>query len=196
MDNNNNENLDSLNEEDVVNPEDDNNPDFSDDAKQKVKDLSDKNKQLFERAKKAEKKEKELRDKIEQFISENPEKDKMLESQPSEPDYAKLAFLKSEGISHPDDQKYAQDEANRLKLPLTDVLQMEHVKSRLENSRVDREAKSAIPKGGSGVGNTQSDVNYWLEKGGLPQDQAIAEKVVEARKGSDSTNQPFDDIRV
>src|SRR3990167_10001947 len=41
---------------------------------------------------------------------------------PNEPDYAKLAFLKSEGVKHQDDMKYVLEEADRLKMNLNDVL--------------------------------------------------------------------------
>ena len=158
--------------------------------KEKFVELSDKNKQLFERAKKAEGELKELKAKAE-TPKETPEAPK---SQSNEPDYARLAYLETKGIVHPDDQKTVQDEAERLKLPLTDVLAMEHIKARLEASKEDREAKAGMPKGkGRGAGTTQHDVDYWVGKEGLPDDQDLAAKVVEARMGKEKKANMFSD---
>ena len=52
---------------------------------------------------------------------EKPEPKVEPKNQPNEPDYGRLAYLNSEGINHSDDQKFVQEEANRLQLPLTEV---------------------------------------------------------------------------
>jgi hypothetical protein len=177
---NNTENLDSLNEEmenaDSLNG-DLGEPDL-DTLKKNNEDLSGKNKHLFERAKKSETEVKELREQLKRLSG-----DKDIEKpQSNEPDYAKLAFLESKGISHPDDQKIIQDEASRLKLPLTDILAMEHIKTRLASQKDQREAQAGMPKGkGTNSGKTQQDVDYWLAKGETPDDLDLAEKVIEAK---------------
>ena len=167
------------------------------DALKKVKEeLSDKNKKLFERAKKAEGDLKELKAKYpDKKLEENLDK-----SQSNEPDYAKIAFLNSTGISHPDDQKLVQDEATRLKLPLTDVLQMEHIKSKLEASKDDREAKAGMPKGRGQAGSkTQGDVDYWIDQKNpdgtfkTPEDPELAEKVIDARMKKEKSGKMFSD---
>ena len=160
------------------------------DALKKEKDeLSGKNKQLFERAKKSESEVKELRDQIKKLTEEKPELDK---PQSNEPDYAKIAYLNSTGVIHPDDQKIVQDEAERLKLPLTDVLQMEHLKLKLDTAKAQREAAGGMPKSrGNAGGKTQADVDYWLAKGETPDDLELAEKVIEARMKKDPSNQMF-----
>lgn len=115
-------------------------------------------------------------------------------SQPSEPDYAKLAFLKQEGVIHPDDQKWVQEEATRLKLPLTDILAMAHAKSYLETSKTQREAMAGMPKGkGSASSKTQQDVDYWLAKGETPDDLELAEKVINARMQKEKAKNMFAD---
>lgn len=100
----------------------------------------------------------------------------------NEPDYGRIAFLNSVQVIHPDDQKAVMEEANRLKLPLTDVLQMEHLKTKLKTNKEVREAAEGLPGQGNRSGSKGKDVDYWLAKGGLPDDQETAQKVVEARK--------------
>lgn len=122
-------------------------------------------------------------------------------SKSNEPDYAKLAFLKGEGITHPDDQKLVQDEAARLKMPLTDILAMGHIKSQLETARDQREAQAGMPKGpGRGSGKTQQDVDYWLAKPQkadgtyeTPSDIGLAEKVINARMNQEKSSNKFSD---
>ena len=122
-------------------------------------------------------------------------------NKPSEPDYGRLAYLQSRGITHPDDQKIAQDEADRLKLPLTDVLEMEHIKAKLRTSTETREAQEGMPRGGNrSGGTTQHDVAHWVDKRGsdgqfeTPDDQELAEKVIDARMKKESSNKFSDSL--
>ena len=160
--------------------------------------LEEKNKQLFERAKKAEGFEKDSDgnwSKVEKAEKPKASEDKT-EVKSDEPDYAKLAFLEQKGVEHPDDQKIVKDEAERLKLPLTDILQMEHIKAKLQESKDGREAKEGMPKGKGRTGQaSKEDVDYYLDKPDeLPEDQELAGKVVEARlKKIDKASQ-FSDI--
>jgi hypothetical protein len=158
--------------------------------KQQKEDLAAKNKQLFERAKKAEGFEKNSDGRW--VKAQKPEVE--LKPQSSEPDYAKLAYLETKGFTHPDDQKVIQDEAVRLKLPLTDVMGMEHIKSKLQMMKDQRESMAGMPKGaGRGGGKTQQDVDYWLAKGETPDDQELAAKVIEARIQKETKGNMFSD---
>jgi hypothetical protein len=187
MENENIENLDSQNEE---NPEGENGIEDVAALKEKLNELSEKNKNLFGRAKKSEGELKALREQIKS--QEKPSEN--LDSQSNEPDYAKLAFLETKGIAHPDDQKLVQDEALRLKLPLTDILGMEHIKSKLQIAKDQREAQAGMPKGrGSASGKTQNDVDYWLAKGETPDDQELGQKVIEARIQKEKQGNKFSD---
>jgi hypothetical protein len=203
MEENNFENLDSLNEgnENLDSLNEGNSDEQNLDAlKEKNKDLSDKNRQLFERAKDGEEAKKILREngyekKEGKWIKKEAlETKKEPESQLNEPNYGQLAFMNSVGVVHPDDQKIVVDEAKRIKLPLTDILQLDYIKSKLENNKTEREVAQAMPRGGNGAsGNTQNDVDYWLKKGGLPKDQELAAKVVEARMKGDKSKMKFDE---
>lgn len=187
---NNDENADSKNSEDLET------------VKKEKEELEGKNKQLYERTKKAEAEAKELREKS----SEKPEetKSKDIDNQPSnEPDYAKLGFLEQRGVEHPDDQKIVQDEADRLKLPLTDVLQMEHIKSQLKTQKDERDVKENTPTGNrKGSSKSQQDVDYWVDKKDksgtyqTPDNLELAEKVIDARMKKQVEDNKFDPIRM
>ncbi len=167
--------------------------------KEKVNDLSGKNKQLFERAKKAEGFEKNAEGHW--VKTQKPEvkiEPPLPKPQSNEPDYAtKLAvktYLNQKGYDHPDDQKWIQDEAKRLKMLPDEILEMEHVKNHLTTSKDQREAQAGLPRGrGSASGKTQQDVDYWLAKGETPDDQELAEKVIDARIAKEKQGNKFSD---
>ena len=196
---NENENLDSQNQEeentDSENGENQEGEGTDLDAlKQQNEKLSEQNRQLFARAKKAEG---FTQDKDGNWIKPEKKEPKATpkNSQPNEPDYAKIAWFNSMNITHADDQKIVLEEAERLKLPLTDVLSMEHIKAKLETNKDQREAAAGMPKGkGNRGGTPQSDVDYWLAKGETPDDLELAEKVIDARMKKDPSNQMFDPI--
>lgn len=150
------------------------------------------------RAEKAEKARKELE--AELAKAKKPEKETPKNEELSEPDYAKLAFLEGKGVKHPDDQKIVQDEAKRLKLPLTDVLGMEHIQSKLKNSATQREAEAGMPDStGKSGGANKSSVEYWINKKNkdgsyaTPTDLELAEKVIDARIKKEQNQSMFSD---
>jgi len=133
--------------------------------------------------------------KAEAKVEEKP-KAKAKEEKSNEPDYAKLAFLKGEKVDNSDDIKLVLDEAERLKLPLTDILNMKHIKSQLKDNKDQREAEGGSPKGkGKSGGSASSEVDYWIDKKNpdgtykTPEDQELAGKVINARiKKEESKN--------
>ena len=153
----------------------------SKDAPKEDKELEEKNRQLFERAKKAETEAKDLKSKLKDLSEESKEPEPKPQS--DEPDYARLGFLNSKSITHPDDQKAVLDEAERLKLPITDVLEMEHIKSKLQASQETRVAKEGMPEGKGRTGQeSKGDVEYYADKPDeLPEDLELANKVIDAR---------------
>lgn len=156
------------------------------------------NSQLYSRAKKAEGFEynkdgkkwikKEVKPEVKPEI-----KPEVKEAGSNEPDYSKLAFLRTKGVKHPDDQKLVQDEADRLKLPLTDVLGMKHIISELKDTRDQREAGDGMPKGRGKAGGVAKDVDYHLAKGTTPDDLETAEKVINARTKKEEQGNKFSD---
>jgi hypothetical protein len=120
--------------------------------------------------------------------------------EPNEPDYARMAYLDGKGITNPDDQKWVQDEANRLKLPLTNILQMEYAKAKLQSNKEQQEAMDGMPKGrGKGGGQTQNEVDYWVDRVKpdgtyeTPEDHDLAIKVINARIAKESKKSQFSD---
>ncbi len=114
----------------------------------------------------------------------------------SEPDYARLAYLASQRVEHPDDQRLVIEEANRLKLPLTDVLNMEHMKARLTTQQNQRTAENGSPsgtgrKGGAGKG----DVDYYLANPDeVPTDLKLHNEVIDARIKRETENSMFSQV--
>ncbi len=111
----------------------------------------------------------------------------------NEPDYAKLGFLNSVSVTHPDDQKIVIDEAKRLKLPLTDVLQMEHIKSKLATNNDTRVSQDGMPKGsGRKGGPGKSTVDYYLaHPDEVPDDLELHGKVIDARMKQETNANKF-----
>ena len=114
----------------------------------------------------------------------------------NEPDYARLAYLASQKVDHPDDQKLVMEEAGRLKMPLTDVLNMDHIKSRLTANSNQRTAENGSPtgsgrKGGAGKG----DVDYYLaHPDEVPADLKLHNEVIDARIKRETENSMFSNV--
>lgn len=137
-------------------------------------------------------------------------KGKSVKTEPNKPnnenkdevDYSKIAYLNSVDVKHPDDQKIVAEEAERLKLPLTDVLNMPHMKEQLKAAHNQRKVEEGIPKGDGTPGSkTKGDVDYWVNKKNkdgsyvTPEDSELAAKVIEARMKREDSKNMFDPIR-
>ena len=191
---NENENINSNN--------DDKNQDIQGDnqdtvPKEDLTKLEETNRQLFERTKKAETETKELKSKL-KGLTEAPEKEtKPAESQSKTIDEERLARieLKTEGITHPDDQKFIIDESKRLDKDVGELLSEDFFKSKLEGMKNDRTAQDAMPSGeGRTAGLTQKDTDWWLahpEK--HPDTQEMAEKVLDAKIQKSKESNTFSD---
>lgn len=169
------ENLDSPNEE---------TPDEPDALKEKNKELSDKNRQLFERAKKAETELKTLKD------SPRPK------SQPEEMDYAKLAYLANKGIDTDDSDELAlvEEVIGESGKTLKEAIATNYFKTRLKEVREIKAAKAALPSSsGRAYSGGRDQVEYWLAKGELPAyDQPeLRREVVKARLAKEENANKF-----
>lgn len=114
----------------------------------------------------------------------------------TEPDYARLAYLASQQVTHPDDQRLVMEEANRLKLPLTDVMSMEHIKARLTANSNQRTAENGSPDGsGRKGGAAKGDVDYYLaHPDEVPQDLKLHNEVIDARIKREQDNSMFSQV--
>lgn len=176
--------IDSLNDENVS--------ELKDQLKSEANALHNSNQQLYARAKKAEGFEQKDGKWVKKERSETkPEaqpESKPEAKQSDELDYGKLAYLKSEGVDHPDDRKLVLDEAKRLNLPIEKILQEKHIQSQLKDAKDQREAEAGMPTGGAGKsGSNKNSVDYWVnrrDKDGnylTPTDTKLANEVIDAR---------------
>lgn len=148
-------------------------------------------KELEVKAIKQREKTKELKAELEKY---KLKVEKITDKKANDLDYGKITFLEHRGIKNPDDQKMVQAEADRLKMPLNQIVEMEYMQERLRTSQDQREAMAGMPHGrGSASGMTKADVDYWLAKGETPDDQELAEKVIEARIKKHAQSNKFSD---
>lgn len=166
-----------------------------------------KTKEAYENQKiRAEKAEKELKD-LKAKESQTPKKQGEAETpkkeeESNEPDYAKEAFLEQRGVQHADDKKIVYDEANRLKLPLTDILGMEHIKTKLKSASEQREAEAGMPDSkGKPSGSNKGSEDYWIDRKNKdgsfqnPKDPELHQKVIKKRMEKEQKGNEFDPIR-
>lgn len=135
----------------------------------------------------AEKAEAELKKLKAETAKQEPKK----EEKSNEPDYTERMdklTLKSEGITNPDDIKTVLNEAKRLKLPIEEVVSMEHIQAKLKTAKAQREAEDGMPSGkGKTSGSNKTTVDYWVDKKkadgtfDTPDDLELAQKVIDAR---------------
>ncbi len=176
------ENIDSKNDENIKTTQTEETSTAT--PNDEVVKLTETNKQLFERAKKAEQQLKELKNKT---VPES--------QQPIDIDRLDRLELKASNIENPDDQKFIIDTAKRLKLDVTEVINDEFIQGKLKANREAREARAGLPSGtrrGDGVG--RSDVEYFLANPDKrPDDQALAEKVLSAKQAQIANAGRFSD---
>ena len=184
--------IDSLNDENVS--------EVKEQLKFEANALHESNKQLYSRAKKAEGFEQDGNGKWVKKIEPKPEPKPEQPPQSNEPDYAKEAFLEQRGVKHITDKKLIYEEAKRLKLPLTDVLEMDHIKAKLKISQDQREAEAGMPEGGGKPGGAnKSSIEHWIDKKNpdgtfaTPDDLELANKVIDARVKRQSEENKFSD---
>ena len=135
-----------------------------------------------------------LKKEIKTFKKETSETSQKTES--NEPDYAKLGYLNSVQVTHPDDQLAVIEEANRLKLPLTDVLNMEHMKARLTANNNQRTAEGGSPTGtGRKGGVGKGDVDYYLAHDDeRPTDLKLHNEVIDAKIKRETEGSMFSQV--
>lgn len=119
-------------------------------------------------------------------------------TQTNEPDYSRIAYLNSVQVTHADDQKAVMEEAERLKLPLTDVLNMEHMQSRLKSMQNERAVKDGVPTGSGRTGEGhKGEVEYYLaHPDETPDDLELHNKVIDARMKQQTQGNKFEPIRI
>jgi hypothetical protein len=185
-----------------INPENDVNEeivaDENDDTSaltEKLQKVSEANKQLFARAKKAEgfelKEGKWIKPAVKAKEKVEPQPSTKEPSQPGELDYGQLALLRTEGIKGSGELALFKEIMAETGKGVLDVMDSNYFKSRLADYREAQESANAIPKGKNrsgqtGVTDTDLNVAKYKESGILPDDfksrVATIKQIAEAEK--------------
>ncbi len=157
------------------------------------------NKQLYARAKKAEGFEQKDGKWVKKEVK--PKETKPEANKPDELDksdkaleIAQRALLNSSGYKASEQQDYVFEQAEKLKIDVSEIVNDDYHKSKLKAIKDKLEVQGNMPRGGGkGGGGASDSVEYWIAKGELPPDQELAEKVVEAKKKNESGKKQFSD---
>jgi len=183
------ENLDSQNEAEEVETSEEETT--TDDSQEENKDeLSDREKQFLARAKKAESKLKELKDKP----SEEPKKSKS-----GDFDYGELAYLEMKGVESDEQISFVKKIMDKTGDSLKETLADEYVKNRLKSIKEETTVKNATPTNTKRAQTSgRNSVDYWLKKGELPptSEVELRRKVVNAKIQKEKQKSKFSDNSV
>jgi hypothetical protein len=197
-----NEIIDSLNDENV--------DEVKRDLTSEASALMKKNSQLYHRAKTAEgftyDKGKKEWIKKEPKKEEKSEPEKKEAEKSNEPDYENnyglRALLEQRGFKHPDDRKIIFDEARRIKLDPVQIIEMDHIKTKLKDASDQREAEEGMPKGkGRSSHSSKASEDYWIDKKNkdgsyaVPDDSELHAKIIDKRMHKIERENQFDPIR-
>jgi len=167
--------------------------------REKLSQVSEQNKQLFVRTKKAEgfelrdgkwvKPERSEKTQGETKVDTKPPKDS---SQSSELDYGQLALLRTEGIKGSEEVALFKEIMTETGKGVLDVLDSNYFKSRLTDLRETKESMNAIPKGRNrsgqiGVTDVDVAVAKYKEDGTLPSDFKTRSAVVKSLEAEESS---------
>jgi len=128
-----------------------------------------------------------------------PAEQPVAEPKKNEPEgfgYGEKAFLKASGVESEDFEFIAEEMRNTGK-SLEEVLGFKYVQEELKARKDQRVTLEATPRGGKRSATSSRDqVDYWLAKGGLPDDPILARKVVQARTKQATEGSKFSDTPV
>ena len=155
--------------------------------KAKLEETEKTNKQLFERAKKAEAK--LVKEKVEKKVEEK------LEEKKGELDETQLDYLDLKGVHDEEEIELIHKVMIKTGMTVRQALKDDYVQTKLSALRKDNEVKDATPgstrRSSGGAVNT---VDYWLaryeQKGELPKDYALRSEVINKKLEKEDTNKP------
>ena len=155
--------------------------------KERLDKIEEQNRQLFERAKKAEAK--LLNNKVEKKV------EKVLEEKAGELDENALAFLDVKGITDQDEIDLIHKVMKNTGQTLREALRDDYVQTKLSKLRNEREKLDATPGSTRRAGNDSvGSIDYWKaryeQKGELPKDFALKSAVINAIESDHNGNKP------
>lgn len=173
---NENENLDSENQEESETPEEnEENQEIPD-----VAELKNKNKQLYERAKKSESEAKELKEQLKNFQKDEvKDKDKK-----SDEEFGLLqkTYLRAAGIVEEDEVELAKKLQKETGKELDTLIESKYFKTELEglrDAKANIKATSGV-KGGGGESKVKNTPEYWIAKGTPPTTEQVPDRKTRA----------------
>lgn len=155
---------------------------------------------LAEREARLERQLKQTRRKLGKDDGKDSKEDKSSKDEKSdkkgELDYGQKAFLRAEGIKGSAEMDLVMDYVKNTGKSIEDVLESKHFQGDLKDLREEKETDDATPKGSKRGGSSSKDsVDYWLAKGGLPEDNSenreLRTKIVNARSKKASSGSQF-----
>lgn len=191
------ENSDSLNGDEVVDVVIDEEDD-TEALKKKFEEVSETNKKLYARAKKAEGFEfKDGKWVKPQKVETKTELKKEPEATKSKDlGYAEKAFLNANGVKGSEEYDLVKDFMENTGKDLESIVESKFFQSELKELREAKRTEDATPKGTKrSVQSSKDSVDYWLAKGELPENtpenQELRRKVVNARYERESKSSHF-----
>ena len=160
----------------------------------KFKEISDKNRHLFERAKKAEGFEKDEDGNWIKYIEKSSKEKPKAEKKPEksgELDYGLLAFHNSKTdsvkIEHEEDIDFLQNEIEKSGKTQQELLSHRYFLQEMKSRQEDREVKNATPTSTGRSGVVKKDVSYWMNRPYAEVPQDMKYKVLDALKEREQT---------
>jgi len=107
--------------------------------------------------------------------------------------YGEKGFLVANGIKGTQEFELVQSIMKESGKSLDEVLESRYFLAELKSLRDENAALDAAPRGNGtrGGSSAKSTVDYWIEKGGLPEDTKLARQVVAERNRRDSVSNKF-----
>ena len=125
-----------------------------------------------------------------------PPEPKPQDKKPEGFDYGQLAYLKANGIEN-DEFDFVQEEIERSKFELKDLLDNEYFKQKLESRREEAKVKNATPKSSKrSDGGAKDLVDYHISKGTPLEeitDQKLRREIVNKRLERSKSDSKFTD---
>ena len=156
---------------------------------EQFKETSDKNRHLFERAKKAEGFEKDEDGNWIKYIEKSSKEKPKAEKKPEksgELDYGLLAFHNSKSdstrIEHEEDIEFLKNEIEKSGKTQQELLSNKYFLEDIKGRQEERELKNATPSHSSRSGVTKKDLSYWMNRPYAEVPQDMRYKILDAIK--------------
>lgn len=95
----------------------------------------------------------------------------------SDSDQLKRLWLKTDGIKSKKEQDYVIEYADKFGIDLDEALSRKGVQAELEEMRRQRSVQEATPRSGGGAPASKKGPEWYIQKGELPKDPEMLEKV-------------------